>query len=121
MLLFLRFPRSPLQQQWKSARNKVGVQYRLHDLRHLGATLAAAAGASTKEIMRRIGHSSPTAALRYQHAADDRDKVVAEALVELAPKAPIVAMRKPSVSSAKDPSCTGVARTSSRPQGQPGN
>lgn len=33
---------------------------RVHELRHTGATLAAATGASTAELMRRFGHSSPT-------------------------------------------------------------
>lgn len=31
-----------------------------HELRHTGATLAAAAAATTKELMRRLGHSSPS-------------------------------------------------------------
>jgi len=53
---------------------------RPHELRHTGATLAAATGATTKELMRRLGHSSPTAALLYQHAADDRDAAIARAL-----------------------------------------
>lgn len=53
---------------------------RVHELRHTGATLAAAAGASTKELMRRIGHASPAAALVYQHAVDDRDAEIARAL-----------------------------------------
>ena len=30
--------------------------------------------------MGRLGHSTPGAALRYQHAAADRDQVIAEAL-----------------------------------------
>ena len=30
--------------------------------------------------MRRLGHSSPAAALVYQHAADDRDGEIARAL-----------------------------------------
>ncbi len=30
--------------------------------------------------MRRLGHSSPAAALLYQHAADDRDAKIARAL-----------------------------------------
>ncbi|MGZ6859736.1 MAG: site-specific integrase, partial [Blastococcus sp.] len=51
-----------------------------HELRHTGATLAAATGATTKELMRRLGHSSPAAALLYQHAADDRDAEIARAL-----------------------------------------
>ena len=36
---------------------------RFHDLRHTGNTLAAATGASTKELMARMGHASPRAAL----------------------------------------------------------
>ena len=44
------------------------------------ATVAAATGATTKELMRRLGHSSPAAALLYQHAADDRDVEIARAL-----------------------------------------
>jgi integrase len=73
-----------LQLHWNRARRAVGVGYHLHDLRHLGATLAAATGASTKEIMARIGHASPAAALRYQHATEDRDRTIAAALSELA-------------------------------------
>ena len=53
---------------------------RFHDLRHTGATLAAATGATMAELMRRLGHSTPGAAMRYQHAADDRDRAIAEAL-----------------------------------------
>src|SRR3954469_17361051 len=53
---------------------------RPHELRRTGATLAAATGATTKELMRRLGHSSPAAALLYQHAADDRDAEIARAL-----------------------------------------
>jgi integrase len=73
-----------LQAAWRKACISVGVSYRVHDLRHLGATLAATTGASTKEIMRRIGHSSPAAALRYQHATEDRDAAIAAALAALA-------------------------------------
>jgi integrase len=53
---------------------------RPHELRHTGATLAAATGATTKELMRRLGHSSSAAALMYQHAADERDGEIARAL-----------------------------------------
>jgi integrase len=57
---------------------------RFHDLRHTGAVLAAATGATLAELMARLGHSTPGAAMRYQHAAQDRDKVIAEALSKLA-------------------------------------
>lgn len=57
---------------------------RWHDLRHTGATLAAATGATLAELMARLGHSTPQAAMIYQHAAADRDRVIAAALSELA-------------------------------------
>ncbi|WP_405492935.1 tyrosine-type recombinase/integrase [Nocardia sp. NBC_00511] len=52
----------------------------LHDLRHTGAVLAALTGATLKELMERLGHSTPGAAMRYQHAAQDRDTAIAVAL-----------------------------------------
>ena len=57
---------------------------RVHDLRHVGATLAAQAGATTKELMSRIGHTTPAMAMRYQIAAQERDAVIADRLSELA-------------------------------------
>jgi integrase len=57
---------------------------RFHDLRHTGAVLAASTGATLAELMARLGHSTVGAAMRYQHAAADRDKVIAAALSELA-------------------------------------
>ena len=57
---------------------------RFHDLRHSGAVLAAQSGATLAELMGRLGHSTPQAALRYQHAAEGRDRVLAEALSRLA-------------------------------------
>ncbi|GAA2113035.1 tyrosine-type recombinase/integrase [Nocardioides bigeumensis] len=56
---------------------------RFHDLRHTGAVLAASTGATLAELMARLGHSTAGAALRYQHASQDRDKVIAEALSAL--------------------------------------
>jgi uncharacterized protein YjbI with pentapeptide repeats len=51
-----------------------------HDLRHTGGTLTAATGATLKELMARLGHSSVRAALIYQHATRDRDQAIAQAL-----------------------------------------
>ena len=66
------------------ARRKVGMPgFRFHDLRHTGQTLAASAGATTKDLMRRLGHASPAAANRYLHAVDGRDVQIAAALSEL--------------------------------------
>ncbi len=51
--------------------------------------LAAATGATLAELMARLGHSTVSAAMRYQHAAADRDKAIAEALSGLATVTPI--------------------------------
>jgi len=72
------------QQEWAKAREKVGVpDLHFHDLRHVAATLAAETGAGVKEIMYRIGHSSPQAALRYQHATQRRDRSIADGISKL--------------------------------------
>lgn len=54
-----------------------------HDLRHAGATLAAQAGATTKELMTLIGHSTYGAAMNYQHAAEERGRQVADRMAAL--------------------------------------
>lgn len=50
-----------------------------------GATLAAQTGATTKELMARLGFASPPLALIYQHAAQDRDQTIADELNLLEP------------------------------------
>ncbi|BAX92034.1 tyrosine-type recombinase/integrase [Mycobacterium shigaense] len=57
---------------------------RFHDLRHSGAVMAAQTGATLAELMARLGHSTPSAAMRYQHAAQGRDAEIAKALSKLA-------------------------------------
>ena len=70
---------------WSEARAGIGRDdLRFHDLRHSGLTWSAATGASVAELMRRAGHASQAAALRYQHATDERDRAIAEALSRLA-------------------------------------
>lgn len=55
----------------------------MYDLRHHAATLTVQVpGVTTKELMARIGHSSPRAALIYQHATVERDKRIADAMSE---------------------------------------
>jgi hypothetical protein len=49
-------------------------------LRHAEGTLAARTGATTKELMARFRHSSPRASMIYQHAAADRDRLIADRL-----------------------------------------
>jgi hypothetical protein len=43
---------------------------------------AAAAGASTRELMYRMGHGSMRTALIYQHATSERDNEIADKLSE---------------------------------------
>ena len=56
------------------------ARFHFHDLRHTGNTLAAASGASTRELMQRMGHASMRAALIYQHATSERDREIASAM-----------------------------------------
>ena len=70
-----------LQSTWQRVRATVGRHdLHLHDLRHTGLTLAVATGATTVDLMHRAGHSSSVAAMRYQHATKDRDRLIANAL-----------------------------------------
>ena len=76
--------RATIDTAWGRARRSVGVEHlHFHDLRHTGNTLAASTGASTKELMARMGHASPRAALIYQHATEERDAVIAEGLSKM--------------------------------------
>ena len=70
---------------WRPAVQRLGLEgLRFHDLRHTAATLAAAVGATTKELMERMGHTSPAVALRCQHVMADRQAALAAALDGLA-------------------------------------
>ncbi|WP_425308744.1 tyrosine-type recombinase/integrase [Ammonicoccus fulvus] len=76
---------STLYRWYYPAREAAGRKdLRWHDLRHTGATLAAATGASLRELMNRLGHSTVGAAMIYQHAAADRDAEIAKLLSDLA-------------------------------------
>jgi integrase len=67
---------------WKPAAAAVGLPEgsHLHDLRGWGATMAARHGATTKELMHRLGHASPAMALKYQRAEEARDAALAAAM-----------------------------------------
>ncbi len=76
--------RKTFYRQWHRATQAVGLEgFRFHDLRHTANTLSAMTGASTRELMARMGHSSPRAALLYQHATSDRDLAIANAVSDL--------------------------------------
>ena len=82
------------------------------DLRHSAATLALAAGANTRELMERMGHTSPTVALRYQHVMAGRDQAIAAALDELVQAAANLPPQRP----AEEPSGTLVHEPGARSQ-----
>jgi integrase len=70
---------------WLPALSQAGLAgIHFHDLRHTGNNLTAAAGASLRELMDRMGHSSTRAALVYLHGSDARQHEIADGLSKLA-------------------------------------
>ncbi len=66
---------------WETARRRAGLNWvRFHDLRHFAATMFASTGASTKEIMSRGGWKSVAMVVRYEHASEERDALLAQVL-----------------------------------------
>ena len=83
---------------WEKARKAIGKpNLRVHDLRHVGAVLAAQSGATTAELMHRLGHTTPAMALVYQHVAEGRDAEIAQRLSALvvAPSPRVIVAGKP--------------------------
>lgn len=79
---------STLMRHWYKARHAANRDdLRWHDLRHTGATMAAVTGASLAELMQRLGHSTPAAAMRYRHASQSRGREIAALLSKLAENA----------------------------------
>jgi len=95
--------RQDLSRAWAAACTQVGLSgVRVHDLRHFGATLTARdPNVTLKELMARIGHSTPVAALRYQHAAAERDQQHAEYLQSVI----LEARRSGGVGAGSEPGC----------------
>lgn len=54
-----------------------------HTLRHTGASLATAAGATIPDVMARLGHTTPTMAMVYQHALSGADARVGRSLSQM--------------------------------------
>jgi integrase len=66
---------------WKRNVTAIGVpNLHFHDLRHTGNTLAAATGSSLRDLMTRMGHDNPRAAMIYQHATSTADQLIADGL-----------------------------------------
>ncbi|WP_312347339.1 tyrosine-type recombinase/integrase [Actinomyces sp.] len=72
--------RTTFDRAWSPARNSVRPGFRFHSLRHTGLTAYARQGATLTELMRRGGHRSVSAALRYQHADAERDRALTKRL-----------------------------------------
>lgn len=73
------------RKQFDAAKTKIGRDdLHVHDLRHFGGVMAAHTGATTKEVMDRLGHVTSSAAMRYQHTASGRAELVADKLSVLA-------------------------------------
>ena len=88
--------RSNFRPIWNAACDRAGIPgLHFHHLRHVGGTLAAATGASLKELMARLGHSSTRAAMIHQHATRDRDQAIAKALGGLVQQVRIAAADSP--------------------------
>ncbi|CAN3128608.1 tyrosine-type recombinase/integrase [Mycobacterium sp. smrl_JER01] len=72
-----------------AARKAIGKDdLHFHDLRHFGGVMAAVAGGTTREVMDRLGHTTSSAAMRYQHVAAGRADSLAERMSALATAAP---------------------------------
>jgi integrase len=73
---------------WRIARERAGVSYRLHDLRHFYASGLIAAGCDVVTVQRALGHSSASTTLgTYAHLwpdANDRTRRAAGELVTAA-------------------------------------
>jgi integrase len=72
--------RNNVRRIWLPVLRKAGLpsSVHFHDLRHTGNMLAATGGATTRELMHRMGHSSVRAALIYQHLVNSRDQAIAD-------------------------------------------
>jgi integrase len=74
-------PEAVLWQEFDRAKNAAGRPgLRFHDLRHSGLTWLAQGGATVGELQAWAGHTTPAVAMRYQHLAQDRKRVLAKRL-----------------------------------------
>jgi len=64
---------------WKQRVERAGHKgLHFHDLRHTGNMLAAASGATVKDLMARMGHQSMAAAMIYLHTNREADRKIAD-------------------------------------------
>jgi integrase len=106
--------RKTARRYWVSALDKAGLSdVHFHDLRHTGNDLTAGTGATLREMMDRMGHSSPRAALIYMHGSDVRQRQIADSLSKLARQE--LTGRRSGTSPARASSGTQRARKPRRP------
>ncbi len=74
---------------WEAAREEIGQpQLHFHDLRHTAGVMAAHTGATVRELMDRLGHTTPAMSMRYQHTAEGRAAELADKLSAMATRTP---------------------------------
>jgi integrase len=66
---------------WNTALRRARIaDFRFHDLRHTHASYLAMSGATERELMESLGHSTPAMASRYAHLANEHKRHVASRL-----------------------------------------
>jgi hypothetical protein len=65
---------------WSRRRSRGRDDLHFHALRHTGNTFASSSGASLRELMAHMGHSSPRAALIDQHATKRGERAIVDFL-----------------------------------------
>jgi integrase len=71
------FPR----RAWNTALRRARItDFRFHDLRHTHASYLAMSGATERELMESLGHSTPAMTSRYAHLANEHKRRVASRL-----------------------------------------
>ncbi|SCL67507.1 Site-specific recombinase XerD [Micromonospora citrea] len=106
---------------WAAALRAAGMPegFHFHDLRHTGNNLAAATGASTRDLMHRMGHASMRAALVYQHANSERDREIADAMDRRIVKQAKRSAAPAKASKTKDKATKGKAAKQNAAKGKP--
>lgn len=80
----MRRPNFAHRVKWTEVVAKMGLNgLHFHDLRHAGNVWASKAGMSTRDLMARMGHDDMRAALIYQRATSDADRIIADRLSKL--------------------------------------
>ncbi|GAA3843143.1 hypothetical protein GCM10022226_77670 [Sphaerisporangium flaviroseum] len=76
--------RPTFSRTWRKALTNAGLSgFHFHDLRHTGNKFASQSGATLRELMNRMGHSTTRAASIYLHAEGERDRVIADGMGKL--------------------------------------